>query len=172
MRISGILKLFNKYFGAIFCLILALFLFYKNINKPKLKGEEDLIHVSGILESYSFKDNTGWKKNGRRYVFRLDNYTNEFQISANHLDFFDKSGFKAKAIFNPELSIKIMKDQKGLLNSPNARVLAISIYDSEKEYLNSKNVILKEQGPIELIMGFGLIIAGFLAFVVKYKNLT
>ena len=130
------------------------------------------MHVSGILESYSFKDNTGWKKNGRRYVFRLENYSNDFQISANHLDLFDKIGFKTKATFTPELSIKIMKEQKYLLNSPNERILAISIQDSEKEYLNSKSVILKEQGPMELIMGFGLIIAGFLAFVVKYKNLT
>ncbi|NQZ45404.1 MAG: hypothetical protein HRT65_13930 [Flavobacteriaceae bacterium] len=172
MRISAILNLFNKYFGAIFCLILALLFFYIHINKPKLRGEEDLMDVSGKLESYSFKDNTGWKKNGRRYVFRLENYSNEFQISANHLTFFDKSGFKTNAAFTPELSVKIMKDQKDLLNSSNERVLAISINDAKTEYLNSKNVILKEQGPGDLIMGFGLIIAGFLAFVVKYKNLT
>ncbi|WP_421807122.1 hypothetical protein [Flagellimonas sp.] len=172
MNTRGIFKLLDKYFGAIFCLIFALGLLYMHFDKPKLKSEKDLIVVSGILQSYSFQDNMGWRKNGKRYTFRLKNYSNDFQISANHLDLFNKIGFQAKGTSGNELSIKIMKDQKDLLNSPNERVLAISIKDLEKEYLNSRNVILKEQGPMELIMGLGLIFAGFLAFIVKYKNLV
>ena len=128
--------------------------------------------ISGQFDSYSFLNNVGWRGNGKRYTFRLRNYTNDFQISANHLDLFDKIGFQGKVTSGLELSIGIMKEQEELLNSRNERVLAISINDFENRYLNSREVILKEQGPAELIGGVGFIIAGFLAYIVKHKNLV
>ena len=169
---KGLLKYLDRYFGAIFCLIFALCLFYMYFDKPQLESEKDLTIIEGVLDGYSFLDDVGWRGGGKRYTFKLRNYSNDFQISANHLDLFDKIGFQGKVNSGDELEIGVMKEQQELLNLPNERVLAISIKDSEKEYLNSSKVILKEQGPGELIAGVGLIIAGFLVFVVKYKNLT
>lgn len=165
-------KHIDKYFGAIFCLIFALLLFYMHFDKFQLQSNSDLTIIRGELVSYSFLDDVGWRGGGKRYTFKLRNYINDFQISANHLELFSKIGFQGKVNSGHQLEIGILNDQIGLLNSPNERILAISIKDSEKEYLNSTKVILKEQGPAELIMGIGFVIAGFLAFVVKYKNLT
>ena len=169
---KGLLKHLDKYFGAIFCLFFALLLFYMHFDKPQLKSNADLTIITGEFDSYSFLHDVGWRGGGKRYTFKLRNYVNDFQISANHLDLFNKIGFQGKVNSGHGLEIGIMKEQQELLNLPNERVLAISIKDSEKEYLNSTKVILKEQGPAELIAGVGFVIAGFLVFVVNYKNLT
>lgn len=166
------LKLTDKYFGVIFCLLFAVGCFYMHFDKPKLNSKTDLTNVNGIVENYSFIDDLGWRSDGKRYIFKFRDYENDFQISANHINLFNKSRFEEIVNSGHKLSIEILKEQRELLNEPNERILAISIFDSKNEYLNSRDVILREQGPSSLIAGFGFIAAGFLAYIVKRKNLT
>ncbi|WP_164721411.1 hypothetical protein [Maribacter sp. MJ134] len=166
------LKLTDKYFGAIFCLLFAVGCFYMHFDKPKLNSKTDLINVTGIVQNYSFIDNSGWRSDGKRYIFKFMDYENDFQISANHINLFDKSRFEQIVNSGHKLSIEILKEQRELLNEQNERILAISISDSKNDYLKSRDVILREQGPSSMIAGFGFIVAGFLAYIVKRKNLT
>lgn len=165
------LKLSDKYFGTIFCILIAFGLFYMYFEKPNLKSKEDLKSISGILEGYTFLDNQGWRSDGKNYTFKFKEFKNDFQISANHINLFDKLRFEKTVFIGQNLSIEILKEQNDLLNNRDEKVLAIRIWDSNNEYLNPRDVILREQGPMELIGGFMFITFGFLAYIIKRKNL-
>ncbi|WP_375587444.1 hypothetical protein [Flagellimonas aurea] len=167
---KNLLRILDKYKAALGCLIVAILMFLTEYNKIKIKNESDLSWVHGTLKNYSFVDNL--PRNGKRYIIDLVEYKNQFQIYADHIGLFNKSGFQESVQIGDTISLQIPIRQVSLLDSENEIIMIAGMNNNTRNYLVSRQVIMKQQGPAGVIAGFGFLFAGFISFIVKYKGLV
>ncbi|WP_282160702.1 hypothetical protein [Ulvibacterium marinum] len=167
---KGLLSILDKYTATLACVIVALLMFHSEYNKITIKNESDLTRVSGTLKKYSFLDNL--PRNGKQYIIELVEYQNNFQIFADHINLFAKFEFQEGVHVGDSILLKVPVKEISYLNSKNERIMIAGLLAKKREFLVSRQVIMKEQGSAGLIAGVAFLIAGFVSFVVKFKNLA
>ena len=158
----------NSYIRALFLIGMGIYFIVEHELRERPQSSEDLIDLSGTINSYSFEDNTGWRKNGRRYYISLDDYTNKFQISANYLRFFDKAKFERNVEKGNRVKISIPEYQKHLIGTEEV-ILINSLTVNGFRYLSKQESIQFEKASAEsnsdYILATVFISVGIMVFI-------
>jgi hypothetical protein len=160
--------LHEKYFGLLMGVIAFIYFSYQGLTREKIESENDLTEVTGKLLRYSFKDNTGHKRQGHQYYIWIDGYQNAFQVKADYLGVFKGMEFMTTVRPGDNIIFTIPKYQVKKLNSDD-NVIVTSIRVRRTTYLRKDNVLEIENGISTsyaefLLAGFFLII-GLIVYI-------
>jgi hypothetical protein len=156
----------SKYLKLFVCIGFSSYFIILFFTREKIESLNDLMKISGLLESYTFNDRTGFKQMGHQYYIKLDRYSNLFQIKADYLNYFNSTDFKTTVQTGDSVVLSIPKKQADKLNSLNI-VTATSIKVKNKTYLSEIDVIAAEASD-GLLFGAGLfLILGIVLYKIK-----
>lgn len=133
------------HFGLLFGVIAFIYFLYTGLTKEKIDSENDLTEVRGKFSNYSFKDNTGHKRQGHQYYIWIDRYQNAFQIKANYLSVFKGVEFITTVRPGDDIQFTIPKFQANKLNS-DENVFVTSIKVKRAIYLSKDKTLEIEKG--------------------------
>lgn len=164
----------EKYIGLLFGIIGFIYFSYTGVTREKIESENDLTEIKGTFSTYSFKDRTGSRKQGRQYYIWLENYQNAFQIKADYLGGFDKNLFVSSIKKGDDIKITFPKAHLDRLNSEE-NVMITSIKANRKIYLSQDDTLKKEEdlasSNMDYYLAFGFLIVGGIKYMMD-KNRT
>lgn len=129
--------------------------------KDKVDSKSDLMAINGQLYDYSFKENRGLKRHTFDYNIYLKEYGNRFQISADLVDWFNKTHFEQTVKIGDSLRILISQnDYKKIRDIEKAFVFGIENRDGI--YMEADNSVRAYNSELPLYGGLAFIIAGLL----------
>jgi hypothetical protein len=128
------------YFGLLFGVIAFVYFLYTELTRVKIESEGDLTEVHGKFLNYSFKDNTGYKRQGHEYYIWIDSYQNAFQIKADYLGIFKGAEFITTVRPKDKIQFTIPKFQTNKLNT-DENVLVTSIKVNRSTYLSKDKTL-------------------------------
>lgn len=158
----------NRYFALFLGITAFIYFFYSGLTRGRIESENDLREIHGRFSRYSFKDNTGFKKEGHEYYIWIDGYSNRFQIKADYLGVFKSGAFVLNVTPGDEIELTIPKSQATKLNT-NKSVLVTSISTRRTTYLNKKEALRIERdiadSNADFLLAGGFLIVGLLAYI-------
>ncbi|MCH7415858.1 hypothetical protein MM213_20325 [Belliella sp. R4-6] len=167
------MKIFtDRNFRTFFLVGMGIYFIVEHGTREHSVSTEDLIELKGKIIDYSFKDNTGWRRQGQQYYIYLDEYPNKFQIKADYLRYFDKEIFKENFESGTILEISFPKYQEHLIGTKEA-VLLTSLSINSYEYISQRQTIEFEKSSkssnSDYLLGIIFIILGVLVFLFHNK---
>jgi len=128
------------HFGLLFGVIAFIYFLYAGLTREKIESVDDLIEVQGNFLNYSFKDNTGHKRQGHQYYIWIDSYKNAFQIPADYLGVFKGIEFTTTVRRGDNVQFTIPKFHTNRLNS-DENVFVTSIKVKRSTYLSKDKTL-------------------------------
>jgi len=165
----------NKYlteghFGLLFGVTAFIYFLYIGLTREKIESENDLTEVHGKFSNYSFKDNTGNKRQGHQYYIWIDSYRNTFQIKADYLKIFNGVEFITTVRRGDDIKFTIPKFQTNKLNS-DENVFVTSIKVKRTTYLSKDKTLQMEKeiasSYLEFFLAGGFLIVGLVVYIRK-----
>lgn len=122
-------SLFNRYYNSKYYLgcsitfiVMAIFTFFMYGNKDRPTNEENLVELSGTINSYSFQRQRGHKGFVKIYYIWLNEYQKPFQVAANYIGQdngynFREDLFKQNVKKNDLIKLKVYKNELDKIGS-------------------------------------------------------
>ena len=119
------------------------------------------MEINGRLYDYSFEEYRGIKSHTYDYNICLNEYSTRFQISADLVDWFNKTYFEQTVKIGDSLRILVSQnDYKKIRSKENATVFGIENHNGI--YMEAENSIRAYNSSLTLYGGLAFIIAGIL----------
>ena len=131
--------------------------------KDKISTENDLTKIEGKYNSYSFKKGN---RGTVMYYFWLNEYKCTFQIPANYIGYFNRSGFINNVKRNDNLNIYISNNQLKNLNSE-GKIFVQHIEKQNLVFLNKMNSIKTENSCKEIYFSIIWFLAGIFYYIIR-----
>ncbi|ADR21935.1 hypothetical protein MATR_04310 [Marivirga tractuosa] len=158
----------DRYIRSLFLIGLGIYFIVEHEIRERPQSTEDLIDLHGTITDYSFKDNTGWRGNGRQYYIYLDGYPTKFQVKADYLRFFNKQQFEYNFKRDSRVKLSIPRYQESLVGT-DENVFLTSISVNGFEFLSKDETISREitmaTSNSDYILGGVSIVIGILIFL-------
>lgn len=158
------------FFGLLFGIVAFVYFSYQGLAREKIESEEDLVLVHGSFMNYSFKDNTGYRRQGHQYYIWIDSYRNAFQIKADYLGIFKGVEFMTTVRQGDIIQFTIPKFQTIKLNS-DKNVFVTSIKVKRSTYLSKSETLEIERGLAtsyaDFFLAGGFLIVGLVVYLRK-----
>jgi hypothetical protein len=158
------------HFGLLFGVTAFIYFLYTGLTREKIKSEDDLTEVHGKFLNYSFKDNTGRRRQGHEYYIWIDSYQNAFQIKADYLGIFKGVEFITTVRRGDDIQFTIPKFQTNKLNS-DENVFVTSIKVKRTTYLSKDKTLEIEKGVASSYADFflagGFLVVGLVVYIRK-----
>ncbi len=165
----------DKHIRLYLCLIASLYFLYSGITREKILLHSDLITVKGNYITHSFKDETGYRRNGHEYYIWIKQSTNPFQIKADYLDIFNDAAFISTVRVDDKIEFTIPKRLENKLGS-NENIFVTSIEVNGTKYLSQNETISREKrindSNTEYLLAGMFLIPGLLAYFVRLPRLS
>jgi hypothetical protein len=146
-------------FSGIMLLLTGTVLLYLELTKPVIKNKDDLVFIHGPFRDYKW---TGTGKSDY-FIFRLQNYSNNFTINLGFLDILKTNDF-INIPAGQDITIGIPKSFIKYLNTNKGMFHVYSITSGKEIYLDPKDSIKKYNSIylevfsiIVLMLGIGCI---------------
>jgi hypothetical protein len=172
------MKIFtDRNIRTLFLVGMGIYFIIEHKTRERPESTEDLINLNGKIIDYSFKDNTGRRKQGREYYIFLNEYPNKFQIKADYLRYFNKEIFENNFKSGRKVNLSFPKHQEHLIGT-NEAVFLTSLSINSYEYLSREQTLEFEKSSkssnSSYYLGIVFIILGILVFLLhdKLKNAT
>ena len=160
----------EEHFALAFGIIAFIYFLYNGLTREKIESKDDLTEIQGKFLDYSFKDNTGRKRQGHEYYIWIDTYKNAFQIKADYLGIFRGSEFITTVRRGDDIKFTIPKFLTEKLNS-DENVFVTSIKVKRSTYLNEEKTLEIEKGIAssyaEFFLAGGFLIVGLVVYFRK-----
>ena len=155
----------------IFIILVGLFFIGHDMYKDKVSSTSDVKEINGTVRNYSFVENRGLKNHTYSYYIYLNEYVNSFQVTADFVDWFDKTKFEQSVKQGDSLKIFISRYDYTKIGSID-KAVAFGIYSQTKEFMNTKNVIREYNSETVFVFGLVFIFAGMtlLYFDIKRRK--
>lgn len=138
---------------------MAIYFYYTEATRERLSTTDDLVALEGRLINYSFKDNTGFKKQGHTYYIYLNEFSCTFQIKADYLRFFNRPQFENNVKPNDRFKLTIPKYQEHLLRSSET-VFITSLSVNSIEYITAERTLKADANSSGYNLAFLFAIGG------------
>jgi len=129
--------------------------------KDKVDSKLDLVEINGKLYDYSFEEYRGIKSHTYDYNICLNEYSTRFQISADLVDWFNKTYFEQTVKIGDSLRILISQNDYKKIRSKES-VTVFGIENHNGIYMEADNSIREYNSSLTLYGGLAFIIAGIL----------
>lgn len=139
------------------------------IFKDNIKTKSDLVAVNSTLFDYTFTEDRGFKHHTYSYYIHLNGFSNNFQITADMVCYFEKAAFENNIKAGD--SLKIFVSKYDFFNIHNEeRVPAFGIYSKNSSYMNCERAIKVYNSRLNLYGGSIFILAGIIMFYFYRKK--
>ena len=160
----------ERHFGLAFGVMAFIYFLYTGLTRDKIQSKEDLTEVQGKFLNYSFKDNTGYKRQGHEYYIWIDTFKNAFQIKADYLGIFKGIDFISNVRRGDNVEFTIPKFQTDKLKT-DENVFVTSIKVKRSTYLSKDETLEIEKGIASSYTDFflagGFLVVGLVVYFRK-----
>ena len=153
----------------IFIVFVGLFFIGHDLYKDKVNSTSDLKEINGTIQNYSFVENRGLKNHTYNYYIYLNEYLNGFQISADFVDWFDRTKFEQSLKQGDSLKVFISKYDYAKIGSIE-KAVAFGIYSPTNEFMNTENVIREYNSETVFVFGLVFIATGMILLYFDIKR--
>ena len=160
--------------AGVMSLLVAPVLLFLHINREKIRTEDDFHFISGPFAEYRWTSYGG--KGGSNLTFRLQNYSNRFQIKADFYSILRQQEFKAIP-YDEVITVGILKTSSHDLNTLVSPIPVYSVTSGSFTYLDPDAAISKHNSSFMfyaagffLILGCTFIYLGWKAKVKSSKR--
>ncbi len=153
----------------IFIILIGFFFIGHNLYKDKISSTSDLKEINGTIQNYSFVENRGLRNHTYSYYIYLNEFVNGFQITADFVDWFDKSKFEQSVKQGDSVKIIVSKYDYAKIGSIE-KAIAFGIDSKTKEFLSPENVIREYNSKTTFYFGFVFVTAGMILLYFDIKR--
>jgi hypothetical protein len=166
-----ILKWLDTYTATVFTVVVGLFFFYHQFERPNLKTSNNILHLEGKVSDYSFQLKPGYRATLKQYYIWLGNYPCSFQIKADFLSYFYQTKFENEVKTGDIIKLTIPKEFENQIWNKNNKVFILSASKNSTDFLSLDETIPKENDNFDIYAGLFFVTAGIVYYVLKKNNI-